>query len=145
VARPPRGTTAVLNLCRIEDPYSCEAHAWEPIPDSAPAPSLDWLRRMVEFVDANRRAGRTTFVHCRAGVSRSGMVVAAYLMFKNKWGRDEALDFVRSKRPSTQPNPAFMQLLAEWERALRKQGRRHAPALSDRAQGAVPIKSPVPQ
>jgi protein-tyrosine phosphatase len=38
---------------------------------------------MVAAVDANRRAGRTTFVHCRNGVSRSGMVVTAYLMWKN--------------------------------------------------------------
>jgi hypothetical protein len=118
VAAPPPGTTAVLNLCETPDAYAVEVALWEPINDAAPAPDLDWLRRMVEAIDANRRAGRTTFVHCRNGVSRSGMVVTAYLMWKNGWTRDEALAFVRTKRPETRPNPAFMELLAEWERTL---------------------------
>jgi hypothetical protein len=119
-ASPPPGTTAVLNLCEHEDRFRAEVHRWEPIRDAAPAPDLGWLRQMVEFVDAQRRAGRTTFVHCRNGVSRSGMVVVAYVMFKNGWGRDRALQFVRSKRPLTRPNPAFMDLLAGWEQALKE-------------------------
>src|SRR6266511_1064271 len=79
VNRPPPRTTAVLNLCHSRDPYRCQVHVWDSIPDAAPAPSLDWLRDQVEFVHAQRRAGRTTYVHCSAGRSRSGMVVTAYL------------------------------------------------------------------
>ena len=45
-------------------------------------------------------------------------VVTAYLMYKNQWTRDEALEFIRSKRPFVRPNPAFMQLLLEWELLL---------------------------
>jgi len=111
---PPSGTTAVLNLCENEDPYRTDVYLWEPIPDAVPAPDLDWLRRVVRFVDDNRQAGRITFVHCRNGVSRSGLVVVAYLMFKNHWTRDEALEFVRSKRAITRPNQAFMELLQVW-------------------------------
>jgi hypothetical protein len=121
VREPPPGTGAVLNLCRIEDPYRAGIHRWEPIRDAAPAPSIDWLRRMVNFVADRRREGRTVYVHCRAGVSRSGMVVVAYEMFKNGWTRDQALAFVRGKRAGTRPNPAFMELLAEWERVLKEQ------------------------
>ena len=32
---------------------------------------------------AERQAGRITYVHCRNGVSRSGFVVVAYVMYKN--------------------------------------------------------------
>jgi hypothetical protein len=116
---PPLGTTAVLNLCEKEDPYRTDIYLWEPIPDAAPAPNLDWLRRMVTFVDDNRRAGRTVFVHCRNGVSRSGMVVVAYEMYKHRWNRDQALEFVRSKREMARPNPAFMERLLEWEREVK--------------------------
>jgi hypothetical protein len=118
VAAPPRGTRAVVNLCEKEDPYRCEFHVWEPIADSEPAPSLDWLRRMVDFLDEKQRAGVTTYVHCRNGVSRSGMLVVAYEMSKNHWTHEEALTFVRSKRPITRPNPAFLRLLLEWERIV---------------------------
>src|SRR5919202_514359 len=57
VAKPPPGTKAVLNLCEKQDPYRCDFHLWEPIRDTEPAPGTDWLSRMVEFIDARRRAG----------------------------------------------------------------------------------------
>jgi hypothetical protein len=119
VATPPRGTRAVLNLCETEDPYRCEFQRWEPIADSEPAPNLDWLRRMVELLDDWQRKGIPTYVHCRNGVSRSSLVVVAYQMHKNHWSRAEALEFVRAKRPIVRPNPAFMQLLLEWERIVK--------------------------
>jgi hypothetical protein len=119
VPEPPPGTTAVINLCEVADLYPAEVAVWQPIRDGGPAPSIDWLRRVVETIDAQRQAGRTTFVHCQAGISRGGMAVTAYEMFKHRWGRDEALAFVRSKRPQVHPNPEFMGLLAEWERVVK--------------------------
>lgn len=47
------------------------------------------------------------------------MVVVAYFMARNRWSRAEAMTFVRSRRPELRPNPAFLQLLLEWERSLR--------------------------
>jgi hypothetical protein len=118
VAEPPPGTRAVLNLCEEADPYRAEIHLWEPIQDAEPAPGLKWLRKMVDVVDGQQRAGLQTYVHCRNGVSRGGLVVTAYLMSKHTWPRDEALSFLRSRRPRTQPNPAFMDRLLEWEGVL---------------------------
>jgi len=118
VEKPPRGTNAVLNLCEKGDEYRCEIHRWEPIADAEPVPSIDWLRQMVEFVDSNRQAGRVVFVHCRNGVSRSGLVVTAFLMYKNRWPVEEALTFIRTKRPEVRPNPAFKKLLSDWQRDL---------------------------
>jgi hypothetical protein len=119
VQRPPRGTKAALNLCESEDPYRCDVHSWKPIPDREPAPSLRWLWDRVMFIDDQQRAGLRTYVHCRAGISRSGMVVVAYLMYRNKWTRDDALADVRTKRPDVRPNVAFMRLLLEWEKYLK--------------------------
>jgi hypothetical protein len=118
VESPPWRTRAVLNLCETEDTYTAKVHVWEPIRDASPAPGLDWLRTQVEWIEAQRGAGNRVFVHCRNGVSRSGMVVVAYLMFKNRWPRDQALEYVRSRRPITRPNPTFMELLAEWEKVV---------------------------
>ncbi len=123
VNAPPPGTTAVLNLCESEDPYECAVQSWQAIRDAGPAPSLDWLAEQVAFIDQQRQAGRTTYVHCHAGVSRSVMVVAAYLMRKHDWTRDEALARLREKRPQVRPNLAFMDLLAEWERKSCTAGR----------------------
>lgn len=128
VAKPPPGTRAVLSLEEHEDAYQAEVHRWQPIPDAEPAPSLDWLRQQVEFVGTQRESGRQVFVHCRAGVSRSGMVVVAYLMLQHGWSRDQTLEFVRSRRPIVRPNPAFMGLLLEWEESLERQGGHAGPS-----------------
>jgi protein-tyrosine phosphatase len=78
-----------------------------------------WLRHMVGILGDWQREGRITYVHCRNGVSRSGMLVVAYELHKNRWSRDEALEFVRAKRPIVRPNPAFMKRLLEWERVVK--------------------------
>jgi hypothetical protein len=122
VAEPPRGTRAVLNLCETADPYEAEVHKWSAIADAEPVPSLDWLREQVEFIDTQRREGRQTYIHCRAGISRGGMVTVAYVMAKNGWTRDESLAFVRTGRPDVRPNPAFMNLLLEWEKVVKARG-----------------------
>jgi hypothetical protein len=119
VLKPPPGTQTVLNLADREDPYLAESHRWEPIRDAEPTPTLDWLRHQVAFVESERAAGKTVFVHCQNGVSRSGMVVVAYYMASKGWSRDEAITFVRTRRPGLLPNPAFMQLHLEWERSLK--------------------------
>jgi len=120
IPKPPPRTRAVLNLCASADTYACESHLWEPIRDGEPAPTVEWLQRMVTWVQTQRQQGLTTFVHCRNGVSRSGLVVVAYLMFQHHWTRDQALAYVRSKRSITRPNPAFLELLTAWERALQQ-------------------------
>ncbi len=123
VSEPPPGTAAVVNLCESEDPYRSGVCLWEPIRDAPPAPSIEWLTRVVEFITTQRQAGRTVYVHCHNGVSRSGMVTTAYLMQEHNWTRDEALVFLRSKRPGVWPNPAFMPLLKEWEQAMKTPAR----------------------
>ena len=59
-------------------------------------------------------------------VSRSGLVSTAYLMYEHEWTQDQALAFVRSKRPGVWPNPAFTPLLREWEQALKEPARQTA-------------------
>jgi protein-tyrosine phosphatase len=120
VPEPPPNTKAVLNLCDAPDRYKVESCMTEVIVDGHKSPGVDWLRKVVGFVDAQRKEGKTTYIHCNAGVSRSGLVITAYIMHEHHWGRDRALAFVRSKRPQIQPNPTFMQLLSEWEEALKQ-------------------------
>ena len=106
-------------MCDKRDSYQVEVCVWEPIDGSRPQ-SVEWLERMVAFIDEQRRAGATTYVHCLAGMNRSSMVVAAYLMYEHTWTRDEAVAFIRSKRPQVQPNPVMMRILADWEQALKQ-------------------------
>jgi len=124
VERPPRGTQAVVNLCGRPDPYQVGPSLWEPMYEAGPdatakKPTLDLLRSVVGFIAEQRRAGRTTYVHCMLGQNRSAAVVAAYLMQEYRIGRDEAVSFVQQRRPLVRLDPTLTKLLAEWEHVLR--------------------------
>jgi hypothetical protein len=142
VKTPPPGTKAVLNLCRLADPYKVETHVWDKIKDTTPAPSIDWLKKQVKFIDEQRQVGKTVYVHCRNGVSRSGMVVVAYVMYKDKLSRDKALAQVRTKRPIARPNPAFMARLLEWERELKAEFEKLKPGIRLRDIEKIMVRRP---
>lgn len=60
------------------------------------------------------------FVHCAAGMSRSATVVIAYLMWKQKMTLNDAIDFVKKKRPIISPNLNFMRQLQTFQELLIK-------------------------
>ena len=47
------------------------------------------------------------FVHCMAGVSRSGAMVVAYIMKTKKLDFYKSMVFTRQRRPMVYPNPGF--------------------------------------
>ncbi|XP_011159662.1 phosphatidylglycerophosphatase and protein-tyrosine phosphatase 1 isoform X2 [Solenopsis invicta] len=49
-------------------------------------------------IDGNEQPG-TVYVHCKAGRTRSATLVACYLISKNNWTPQEAIDYMRTKRP----------------------------------------------
>lgn len=53
-------------------------------------------------------------VHCAEGISRSVSVVAAYLMATQGWAPMQAIDFIKSKRRTANPNFGFIQQLHEY-------------------------------
>lgn len=53
-------------------------------------------------------------VHCTAGVSRSGAIAVAIIMYSMHLSYDEALLHAQSKRPSILPNPGFSVQLRTW-------------------------------
>lgn len=119
VAEPPPGTTATLNVCDYKDSFTSEFHEWTPILDALEnPPSLDWLRDRVKFIEQHRASDRTVFVHCYAGLSRSVMVVAAYLMKTRNWSVNVAVKYLATIRKSAQPNSSFMKVLREYEKLL---------------------------
>lgn len=67
-----------------------------------------------EFIDRHLKAQHNTLVHCHAGVSRSVTIVVAYFMKKYSWTVDQALSFIRSKRPRAKPNESFMKQLRQY-------------------------------
>ena len=68
------------------------------------------------FIDGKEKV----FVHCAAGMSRSPTVVIAYIMWKKKLSLNEAINFVKEKRPLISPNDNFMNQLKIFQDLLIK-------------------------
>jgi dual specificity phosphatase 12 len=58
-----------------------------------------WSFEIVTKLMREYSAGRTVLVHCHAGVQRSAAVVTMFLMAVQRITPDEAMAFLRTKRP----------------------------------------------
>jgi len=71
----------------------------EPVPDYCP-PSQAQLDRLILYIDKKINEGKRVAVSCRAGVGRTGTVLACYLVYKGlDW--ESALAEVRRNRPGS--------------------------------------------
>lgn len=57
-------------------------------------------------------------VQCMAGISRSSAIILAYMMRKLGVNLDNALAYVKTKRPKVNPNEGFMRQLRLYEKDL---------------------------
>lgn len=62
------------------------------------APTLEQLKKCVDFIMIETESGKKTTVHCAAGFGRTGTVLAAYLCNKYGLSSQEAIMRVRTKR-----------------------------------------------
>lgn len=91
-----------------------------PISDQHGVNIKDYFAESIKFIDdaftANK--GNRVFVHCQMGVSRSSTIIIAYLMFKNKWRYDDAIEYAKKRRPCVCPNQHFTEQLEGYEKKL---------------------------
>ncbi len=73
------------------------------------------------FIEYARNRGNV-LVHCTAGISRSPIIVAHYLLWKEKQQRpttmEEVMGFLSIRRPEINPNSSFMRQLKEAEKNM---------------------------
>ena len=67
-----------------------------PVPDQFP-PNLEQARKILDFINEMKSQGRPVFVHCQAGVGRTGSVLHLYYIAQGLTF-EEAGAKVRSKR-----------------------------------------------
>lgn len=73
--------------------------------------AVEWMEKMLE-------GGKNIFIHCAAGVSRSGSFTIAYFMKSKNMSFKEAFLFVKSKRRCVKPNSGFHEQLIAYEKKL---------------------------
>ena len=61
---------------------------------------LDDFENFIEFVSARFDEGKSVLVHCHAGMGRTNVMIASYLVYKDKIKPDIALESVKKLRPA---------------------------------------------
>jgi atypical dual specificity phosphatase len=69
--------------------------------DDYDAPSTSELYDIVGYIDNQINSNKPVVVHCAAGKGRTGTVLAAYLMKKDKLNVEDAVNKIRSLRPGS--------------------------------------------
>ncbi len=77
-------------------------------------PSMDDLRRAVEWIDEQLAADRAVAVHCMAGQGRTGTVLAAWLVAQGQ-SADEAIRTVRKLRPGSVETHGQVRAIQQFE------------------------------
>ncbi|WFD18194.1 hypothetical protein MCAP1_000393 [Malassezia caprae] len=121
------GVRAVLNTAVESDdtgePYQtlrAQIAEYRHLPMRDAVEAVDVQANLVEactFIDKALSAGLPTYVHCRAGKSRSTTCVMAYLIMARSWTLQQAYAYVASQRQRTSPNIGFIAELMQFERA----------------------------
>jgi ADP-ribosyl-[dinitrogen reductase] hydrolase len=124
-------------------------YARKAIKDHGLPASRDQMVEILEYLGNAVRAGRPVYVHCRAGIGRTGTVVGCFLVERGFAG-DGALDelnrlWQQSKRsrtwafiPETEAQASYVR---EWQRSLGGSGLELSPTAAAVA-GVSPISAP---
>lgn len=70
---------------------------------------------VIDFIETAIAENGKIFVHCQYGISRSSAVVIAYVMYKRGLDYDSALNLLRRKKPSCDPNAGYAISLINWQ------------------------------
>ena len=91
----------------------------EPVPDFT-APKQGQVDRMVAFITKSVAAGRAVGVSCGAGIGRTGVVLACYLVGKG-YAAEQAMEQVKDKRGADIETTDQKEAVRSYAKRLRKQ------------------------
>ncbi|MCX7046459.1 MAG: dual specificity protein phosphatase 23 [Candidatus Sumerlaeota bacterium] len=117
------GIRAVVSLDSDSD---FQAHAKEfgfeyflsPIPDFS-VPSLPQVEECLRFIESNLKADKPVAVHCRAGMGRTGTILACYLIRHEGKSAQDAIARIRQMRPGSIETEEQEEFIQDYERHAR--------------------------
>ncbi len=71
-----------------------------------------------KFIDEANKKDHCCFIHCTMGRSRSVSIVIGYLMSRFGYEFEYSMDYVKKKRPNSNPNARFIKNLMEYGKKL---------------------------
>ncbi|EFO85701.1 hypothetical protein CRE_01928 [Caenorhabditis remanei] len=110
---------AAMNAMREED-WKKEGVEFFAVPMkdfTGTAPRAE-INEAVEFIENVAAKGKTVYVHCKAGRTRSATVATCYLMKSRNWMSNVAWEFLKDKRHQVLLRNAHWRTVNEYRRFL---------------------------
>ncbi len=115
------GIDIIINL--EESPFNYDGFEVKHIPiNDFKAPRLSDFEEFVRFVYTGIEDGKRIAVHCRAGMGRTNLMLAGYLVYLGM-RPDDALGIVKEKRPFQSINEDQEEALREYSYLVRSSGK----------------------
>ena len=123
-------TEGIRAIISLDSDSDFQGHAKEfgfeyfysPIPDFS-IPSFAQVEDCLDFIAANIKAGKPVAVHCRAGMGRTGTILACYLIRFEGRKASEAIFSVRRMRPGSIETDEQEEFIQDYEYHARAQGK----------------------
>lgn len=101
---------------RVDAPFGVQFYTWIPVKNHT-APTNEQLDFGVAILEKLVSMKKKVYVHCKNGHGRAPTMVAAYLIKEGK-SVDEAIDFIKAKRPTIHLEKIQKESLAEFSKNL---------------------------
>lgn len=102
---------------RIDAPYGVDTYVWIPVEDHK-APTQAQLEFGVSVLEKIILLDKKVYVHCKNGHGRAPTLVAAYFVKTGKTV-EEAIEFIKSKRPSIHIEDVQKEAIKEFSKTIR--------------------------
>ncbi len=107
-----------LEAERVDAPFGINFYLWLPVQDDH-APAQDQLTFGVNALEEFVAMKKKVYVHCQNGHGRAPTLVAAYLIKQGKLV-DEAIAFIKTRRPSIHLRDIQKLALEDFKKSLRQ-------------------------
>jgi protein-tyrosine phosphatase len=107
-----RNIGAMLQLAELVEQPGIIAR-YLPVDDGVPLPP-NLLQEGIDFIKKHKTEGKTVFISCGAGISRSAAFVTAVLKETEDLDILTALKLVKQKHPDAMPHPVIWQSLCAY-------------------------------
>lgn len=101
---------------RVDTPFGVQFYIWIPV-ENHTAPTKEQLGFCVAILEKFVAMKKKIYIHCQNGHGRAPTMVAAYLIKKGK-SVDEAINFIKSKRPTIHLEKIQKEALMEFSKDI---------------------------
>ncbi len=121
------GINYILNCaydCKNTHLPKCITELHLKVRDESDFEIFEYFEKANAFINQVRSKGGIILIHCKLGISRSPSFVLAYLMKYYNFSFENALKFLRKRRPQVNPNEGFMDYLDKYEKLFKRKERK---------------------